>query len=116
MAVLFIGVNVCVPMSWYKFLGVFKKKKRKYILAEGSRGGASRCCFNNLPAVLYPLWRPGLERELNIYPLHVKIILKIANRCRTAVCRTCTRTAGAVAARECARGRNRKAARERKKS
>lgn len=51
-------------------------------------------------------WRPGLERELNIYPLHVKIILKIENRCRTAVCRTCTRMAGAVAARACVRLRD----------
>lgn len=57
----------------------------------------SRC--NNLPSVVYSLWGPGKERELNIYPLHVKMILKIANRCRTAVCGTYLREGGVVAER-----------------
>lgn len=67
--------------------------------------------------MLYTRCQPGKEWEFNIYLLHVIIIPKIANRCRTAVCRTCLqRRAGAVAARASVRERETERERLRNKS
>lgn len=104
------GLLLLCVCELVQILGVLFLYLFLFCLVKSSHRGASRCCLNNLPAALYPLWRLGLGRELNIYTLHVKIILKIANRCRTAVCRTCLHEDDwcCCCRRKCAWERNRK--------
>lgn len=108
MAGLFIGVCVCVRLcELVQILGVlffnFNFNFLFYLLINGVAGellGAALKTYQ--PSFIRSVGR-GWEDKLNIYPLHVKIILKIANRCRTAVCRTCLHEDGwcCFCAREC---------------